>query len=260
MEFDDWQPDASCRVPDFPLEWTGESDGVYMESGFCPYMEIAYVPMLVPIYGAPDPSQVGTESMRAAQSVAIMEEEEAHFTRRRVKAAGARRRAVRPVEVSGILVLNELTLKSENQLGLCFHLGPDEPVCLDQSTEKAMDRWHAECAMPSWSALSPMAADADRCVGSVIKNTFLHIAPPPAALREQEWGKRRSRSVPRDFGSAKSLWHATSHAFKLAQSGSSVQQATLQPRHSQTELCGDTCGDTCGDEPGGAPVLPDCVW
>jgi len=170
--------------------------------------------------------------------VDIMEEEEAHFTRRRVKAAGARRLAVRPVEVSGVLVLNELALKSENQLGLCFHLGPHEPVFLDQCTDKAMDRWRADCAMPAWSAMSPMAVDAGGCVGSVMKNTFLHIAPPPAALREQEWGKRRSRSTPRDFGSAKSLWDATGHAFKFAFASSSEQQDTVPPKVELSEAGG----------------------
>lgn len=69
-------------------------------------------------------------------------------------------------------------------------------------------------------------------------------------MREREWGKRRARSVPRDFGSAKSLWHASSHAFKFAPSinCNAEQQSTASPRPSWAELSEDPCDvDLVGD-------------
>lgn len=62
-------------------------------------------------------------------------------------------------------------------------------------------------------------------------------------MREREWGKRRARSVPRDFGSAKSLWSASSHAFKFAPSinSNAEQQSTASPRPSWAELSEDPC-------------------
>lgn len=113
-------------------------------------------------------------------------------------------------------MLREFTQPSNRQLGLCIHLCPGEPSRLDESSNSAMPAgWSPERLVPKWSALSPISASGTKCslVGGVMKNTFVHIGPPPASMRYT--ARRRSRSLPEDFGSTKSLWNATRLAFKF---------------------------------------------
>lgn len=113
-------------------------------------------------------------------------------------------------------MLREFTQPSNRQLGLCIHLCPGEPSRLDESSKSAMPAgWSPERLVPKWSALSPISAIGTKCslVGGVMKNTFVHIGPPPASMRYT--ARRRSRSLPEDFGSTKSLWNATRMAFKF---------------------------------------------
>jgi len=74
---------------------------------------------------------------------------------------------------------------------------PDEPLCLEDAaplleTEK-------------WFPQSPFPINEDGDAGFTVRNTFIHAAPQPSA-------SRRSKSLPRDFGSVKTTWEATRHA------------------------------------------------
>jgi len=126
-------------------------------------------------------------------------------------------------EISGFVVYRALCQPRDRQLGLCIHFCPDEPVLAEEHAEESLDRWRAECSMTKWSAMSPMSVDETGCIGGVIKNTFVHVAPPPAAMREKG-AQRRSRSLPKDLGSMKSIWDATCHAFKFAPTCSQAAQ------------------------------------
>jgi len=103
--------------------------------------------------------------------------------------------------------------------GVSIRLCPDEGKPFDDSEDYyILDDIRAELSVPRWSAKAPLSVFRDRCIGSVMKNTFVHIAPPPPTM--QEYGAHsRSRSLPRDFGSAKCIWSALRQAFKFAQAG-----------------------------------------
>lgn len=88
---------------------------------------------------------------------------------------------------------------------------PDEPDYLDQDDASPAAREHVARHVPKWSAMCPLLVSDETCLGCVMKNTFMHLAPPPASATQ-----RRSRSVPRDMGSSKDMWHATRYAFNFA--------------------------------------------
>jgi len=68
---------------------------------------------------------------------------------------------------------------------------PDEPLCLEDAAPLADSE--------RWFPYSPFAINEDGDAGSMVRNTFIHAAPVlmPSA-------SRRSKSLPRDFGSEKS--------------------------------------------------------
>jgi len=75
---------------------------------------------------------------------------------------------------------------------------PDEPLCLDDAAPLPNSE--------RWFPYSPFAINEDGDAGSMVRNTFIHAAPAllPSA-------SRRSRSLPKDFGSEKGRWQATRH-------------------------------------------------
>jgi len=154
--------------------------------------------------------------------------------------------------ISGYTVLREITQPSGRQLGLCIRLCPDEPVHFDESADKAMDMWRAECLVSKWSAIAPLSVSDAGCIGGVIKNTFVHVAPPPAAMQEHG-ARRRSRSLPKDLGSAKSIWDATRHAFKYAAGSRLVQQSASWAEMSEAASEVDSQERTVACESDAAP-------
>jgi len=133
-------------------------------------------------------------------------------------------------------MLREFTQPSNRQLGLCIHLCPGEPSRQAESSNSAMPAgWSPERLVPKWSALSPISAIGTKCslVGGVMKNTFVHIGPPPAPMRFT--ARRRSRSLPTDFGSTRSLWNATSLAFKFTPVNSPVTPVNNSSQCVQTD-------------------------
>lgn len=53
--------------------------------------------------------------------------------------------------------------------------------------------------------LTPSALEEDGCLGSFVKNTFIHMRAPGSA-------QRRTQSLPKDTGSARRSWEASCHA------------------------------------------------
>lgn len=157
--------------------------------------------------------RMATEAGMATE--ASMATEGAGLQRRRPRHASAN-------EMLGSSVLREVTHPSNRQLGLSIHLCPDEPTGADEHPDKAMQIWRAERLVPKWSAMSPLSVCDAGCIGSVIKNTFVHISPPPASMREAEYSRRRrSSSQPKDMGSVKNIWNATHQAFRFVPSSGS---------------------------------------
>jgi len=77
---------------------------------------------------------------------------------------------------------------------------PDEPLCLEDAAPlPESERWFPH---------SPFAINEDGDAGSMVRNTFIHAGPRPAA-------SRRSKSLPRDFGSEKNRWEATCYSAEL---------------------------------------------
>lgn len=162
-------------------------------------------------------------------------------------------------EICGSSVLWEISSPSErdSQLGLCIRLCPDEPAGSDDG-DRAMDKWKAECLVPKWSAMAPLSVSEDGCIGGVIKNTFVHIGPPPAAM-QQHGSQRRSRSLPKDLGSSRSIWDATRHAFKFAQ-GSSLRREASPSNRNQFEMSGSSwaeLSEMCDADPQESTVAPE---
>jgi len=83
---------------------------------------------------------------------------------------------------------------------------PDEPLCLEDAAPVP----DAKGGSDRWFPYSPFAINEDGDAGSMVRNTFIHAAPvlQPSA-------SRRSKSLPRDFGSEKSRWEATRHSIEL---------------------------------------------
>lgn len=155
--------------------------------------------------------------------------------------------------------LREISSPSErdSQLGLCIRLCPDEPTG-DDDGESGIDKWKAECLVPKWSAMAPLSVSEDGCIGGVIKNTFVHIGPPPAAMR-QHGSLRRSRSLPKDLGSSKSIWDATRHAFKFAR-GSSLRHEASPASRNQFEMSGGSwaeLSEMCDADPVESTAAPE---
>merc|ERR1719326_2118089 len=114
-----------------------------------------------------------------------------------------------------------------------------------------MDKWRAECLVPKWSAMSPLSVAEDGCIGSVLKNTFVHITPPPVTLRRHA-AQRRCRSVPKDMGSTKNIWDATRHVFKFAPATCSRQHTTTWAELSEAACDVDLQESTAAPESDGA--------
>jgi hypothetical protein len=72
----------------------------------------------------------------------------------------------------------------------------DEPLCLEDAAPiLESERWFPNSPFP-------INEDGDAQIqGFTVRNTFIHEAPQPSA-------SRRSKSLPRDFGSVKNTWEA----------------------------------------------------
>jgi len=122
-------------------------------------------------------------------------------------------------EISGTEVLRTVFGSEDLRIPLRIRFCPDEPFILEETdacseSHVLRQRWQAASLSPKWSALSPLLASDARCYGSVMKNTFVHIAPPSVIVREHT-AQSRSKSIPKDFGSVRSVWRSACHAFKL---------------------------------------------
>jgi len=150
------------------------------------------------------------------------------------------------VEASGLpcpseIALGEVTecstlLPSSRRLELPSQCFPENPMELDQDLHAIMDWESGARVLPICSALSPLVMSEAGCIGSVLKNTFMHVAPPPASVIEELGGssQRRSRSVPKDMGSSKAIWDTARDAFassptKGAQSSSGHNRTAAEP-------------------------------
>lgn len=112
-------------------------------------------------------------------------------------------------------VLRELAHTRHGPSGGCIRFCPDEKKVEESTDDYILDELRAELSVPKWSAKSPLSVSGGVCIGSVLKNTFVHIAPPPITTQEHG-AQSRSRSLPRDFGSMKDTWSATRHSFNFA--------------------------------------------
>jgi hypothetical protein len=118
----------------------------------------------------------------------------------------------------GMSILREIAEPNDRHLGLCIRLCPDEPMLSSENADDAMEKWRAECMVSKWSAIAPLSVSEDGCISGVLKNTFVHITPAPAAMRGNG-ALRRSNSVPKDMGSSKCIWDVARHVFSFAQAG-----------------------------------------
>jgi len=91
---------------------------------------------------------------------------------------------------------------------------PDEPLILEDDAvpssnvrEVMEDLTPARARLPT---LSPSTLCKDGLVGSMVRSTFIHAAPPPPT--PPAGTRRRSLSLPKDVGSEKSDWEMACHA------------------------------------------------
>jgi len=99
----------------------------------------------------------------------------------------------------------EQWLHAECIAQLRFQFCPDKPQNFHEAVDAEIDQAFVALSAPKWSAVSPMMTSSEGCVGSSIKNTFVHVAPPPATLLGgSAW--HRAKSEPRDMGSARLVW------------------------------------------------------
>jgi len=97
-------------------------------------------------------------------------------------------------------------VSSEGSIDRLFFCA-DEPLCLEEAAPPAAP------ATARWFALSPSTLSKTGSVGSMVQNTFIHAAEAP--VTPLPGAAKRSRSLPKNLGSARSDWEASCHALSF---------------------------------------------